>query len=112
MSAALMGLSGHDIHTWDVMPTKIAEGPFPDLLTLEDNGIRMVSLAVLIISAIAFAFAGFGMVQGCKQFKGRRGDYTGRGTGAFHLIGLGLLVLSGAFVGVASAYTAYSVNKK
>lgn len=107
-----MGLSGHDLHTWDTIPKKISEGPYPDLLTLKDNGIRMVSLAVLIISAIAFCFSGFGMLQGCKQFKGRKGDYTGRGTSAFHLVGLGLLVLSGAFVGVASAYTAYSVNKK
>lgn len=47
----------------------------------------------------------------CEQFKGRRGEYSGKGTGAWLVVGLVQFVLLGAWTGVVSAYTAYAVMK-
>lgn len=66
---------------------------------------------MLIIGAIQFAFSGFALLMACEQFKGRRGEYSGKGTGAWLVVGLVQFVLLGAWTGVVAAYTAYAVMK-
>ncbi|EPQ27367.1 uncharacterized protein PFL1_04906 [Pseudozyma flocculosa PF-1] len=107
-SASLMGLSGHDIVLFARLRDKAT---INNLVTIEDNGIRTVDVALLAISSVAFAFSLVALVLACCQFPKRRGERTGKGTYAYVLTGLVLLILSGAYAGIAAAYTAYSVMK-
>ncbi|PWN53504.1 hypothetical protein IE53DRAFT_383981 [Violaceomyces palustris] len=108
-SAALMGLSGSDIHFFSELKQKAS---INNLVEVHDNGILKVDLALLIISAITFAFSILSLFLACAQFPKRRGEYTGKGTYGYFLVGFVLLVLSGAYTGIAGAYTAYAVQKK
>lgn len=108
-SAAMMGLAGHDIHFLNGLKDKAT---INNLVRIEDNGILKVDLVLLIIAAISFAFSILALFLACAQFPGRRGERTGKGTYGYFLVGLVLLTLSGAWAGIASAYTAFSVMKR
>lgn len=66
---------------------------------------------MLIVGAIQFAFSGFALLQACEQFKGRRGEYSGKGTGLWLIVGLGQFTLLGAWTGVVTAYTGIAVTR-
>lgn len=66
---------------------------------------------MLIIGCVQFAFSGLALLLSCEQLKKRRGEYSGKGTHAWLLVGLVQLVLLGAWAGVVPAYTAYCVQK-
>jgi len=107
-----MGLSGSHLRQRSSIEDKISRQDFlPGFVNYESNGISPVDIAMLIVGAISFAFALVGIALSCGQFKGRRGEYSGKGSGAWLVVGFVLLLLSGAWTGVASAYTAYSVQK-
>ncbi|KAN0065647.1 hypothetical protein ACQY0O_000777 [Thecaphora frezii] len=107
-SAALLGLSGHSIHLFGRLDSKAT---INDLVRIEDNGIILVDIVLLAISAVAFAFSLLALVLACSQFPKRRGERTGKGTYCYAFSGLVLLLLSGAYAGIAAAYTAFSVQK-
>jgi len=65
---------------------------------------------MLIVGCISFAFIGVFLFLSCGQFKGKRGEYSGKGTGAWLFVGLVLLTLSGAWTGAVSAMTAWAVK--
>ncbi|PWZ03861.1 hypothetical protein BCV70DRAFT_24641 [Testicularia cyperi] len=107
-SLTLLGLSAKDFARWKTLRDRTT---INDLIRLEDNGMQMVVLATMIISAIGFAFGNIAAFLACLQFPKRRGERTGKGTFGYILVGLVELVLSGAYLGIASAYTAYAVNR-
>jgi hypothetical protein len=112
-AAALMGLTGSHIHQMASVKDKIAnQSSFPGFVNLETTNMLQVDLAMLIIGCVQFAFSGFALLMCCEQFKKRRGEYSGKGSGAWLVVGLGQFVLLGAWTGVVAAYTAYAVMKQ
>ncbi|PWN43174.1 hypothetical protein IE81DRAFT_98991 [Ceraceosorus guamensis] len=112
--AAMMGLSGSHLARFnDIRQTSddSATSTYPGFVYVSDNGMNMVDLGILIISAITFVTGILFAVLSCSQFRGRRGEYSGKGTGAWFLVGFWLLLLSGAWAGLVSAYTAFSVQR-
>ncbi len=107
-SVTLLGLNAWDYSRWQILKTK---SEITGLVSLSDNGMLNVVLAGMIVSAVAFAFGNLAAFLACLQFPKRRGERTGKGTYGYVLVGLVELVLSGAFLGIAAAYTAYAVNK-
>lgn len=107
-SVTLLGLSAWDYSRWHILRTKAEIGQF---VTLQDNGMLSVVLAALIVSAIGFAFGNLAAFLACAQFPKRRGERTGKGTYCYFFVGLVELTLSGAYLGIAAAYTAYAVQK-
>ncbi|GAC97592.1 hypothetical protein PHSY_005178 [Pseudozyma hubeiensis SY62] len=107
-SVTLLGLTAWDYSRWQILKEKSRINNFVEF---QDNGMLMVVLAGMIISAIGFAFGNLAAFLACLQFPKRRGERTGKGTYGYVLVGLVELVLSGAYLGIASAITAYSVNR-
>lgn len=111
-SAAVMGLSGSHIHQMASVKDKMAnQSSFPGFVNLEVTNMLQVDLAYLIIGAVQFAFSGFALLMSCEQFKQRRGEYSGKGSGAWFIVGLAQFVLLGAWAGVVPVYTAIAVMK-
>ncbi|PWN22356.1 hypothetical protein BCV69DRAFT_306572 [Microstroma glucosiphilum] len=102
-STALLGISGADIRV---------NSNLADFVTLEDNNWLTIQLVLLIVSALTFFFSAVGLVLAGRQFGGRRGEYTGKGTSAWILMGLIFLLLSGLLAGSAGAVTAFAVTRK
>ncbi len=71
-------------------------------------GTLSISSAVLVMGAVSFVWGGICLALAAKQFKGRKGNYTGEGTAAWLPVSLIYLLILGAWTGVVSAYTAYS----
>ncbi|KAJ1018376.1 hypothetical protein NDA18_006531 [Ustilago nuda] len=107
-SVTLLGLNAWDYARWQTLREKSRINNFVEI---QDNGMLTVVLAAFIIAAFAFAFANLAAVLACAQFPKRRGERTGKGTYAYLLVGLVELILSGAFLAIAAAYTAYAVQK-
>lgn len=107
-SVTLLGLSAWDYSRWQILKEKSRINNFVEF---QDNGMLTVVLAALIISAVGFAFGNLAAFLACAQFPKRRGERTGKGTYGYILVGLVELILSGAYLGIAAAYTAYSVQK-
>ncbi|SNX87281.1 uncharacterized protein MEPE_05991 [Melanopsichium pennsylvanicum] len=107
-SVTLLGLTAWDYSRWNILKEK---SRINGLVELQDNGMLTVVLAGMIISAFGFAFANLAAFLACAQFPKRRGERTGKGTYGYILVGLVELVLSGAYLGIAAAITAYSVQK-
>ncbi|CAO1614585.1 unnamed protein product [Sympodiomycopsis kandeliae] len=110
-SIAAMGLGGADYHDFMQLRQNMAASPFPGFVYLEDNGILQVDLLLLIAGAVTFFFSIVGLALAGRQFPKRRGEYSGKGTSAWLIFGLILLLLSGLWAGTAAAYTAFSVMK-
>lgn len=112
-AAAIMGLSGSHIHQMASVKDKMAnQSSYPGFVNLEVTNMLQVDLAYLIIGAVQFAFSGFCLLMSCEQFKQRRGEYSGKGSGAWLVVGLGQFILLGAWAGVVPAYTALAVIKQ
>lgn len=109
-AAAGMGLGGADIHDFKSLRSSMASSSLKDFVYLEDNGILTVDLLLLIASAVTFFVALVGLALAARQFPKRRGEYSGKGTSAWLLVGLVFLLLSGLWAGTAAAYTAYAVK--
>ncbi|KAJ1026893.1 hypothetical protein NDA16_002187 [Ustilago loliicola] len=107
-SVTLLGLNAWDYSRWNILREKSRINNFVEF---QDNGMLTVVLASLIIAAFGFAFANLAAVLACAQFPKRRGERTGKGTYGYVLVGLVELILSGAYLGISAAYTAYSVQK-
>lgn len=107
-SVTLLGLSAWDFARWKTLRDRTT---INNLVRLEDNGMQMVVTATMIVAAITFAVGNLAAFLGCTQFPKRRGERTGKGTYGYILVGLVELTLSGALTGIASAYTAYAVQK-
>lgn len=107
-SVTLLGLNAWDYSRWQILREKSRINNFVEI---QDNGMLTVVFAAMIVSAVGFAFGNLAAFLACIQFPKRRGERTGKGTYGYILVGLVELVLSGAFLGIASAYTAYAVNK-
>ncbi|TKY85491.1 hypothetical protein EX895_005653 [Sporisorium graminicola] len=107
-AVTLLGLNGWDYARWQTLRERSRINNFVEF---QDNGMLTVVLAALIISAIGFAFGNLAAFLACLQFPKRRGERTGKGTYGYILVGLVELLLSGAFLGIAAALTAYSVQK-
>lgn len=108
-STAAMGLGGADYHDFHQLRKNMAASPFPGFVYLEDNGILQVDLLLLIAGAITFFLSIVGLALAGRQFPKRRGEKSGKGTSAWLIFGLLLLLLSGLWAGTAAAYTAFSV---
>lgn len=67
--------------------------------------------AVLVLGAITFVWGIICIALTAKQFRGRKGNYTGEGTAAWIPVLLIYLIILGAWTGVTSAYTAFAVQK-
>lgn len=112
-AAALMGLSGSHIHQMGSVKDKMAnQSSFPGFVNLEVTNMLQVDLALLIIGCVQFAFSGFALLQCCEQFKKRRGEYSGKGSAMWLVVGLVQFVLLGAWAGVVPAYTAIAKIKQ
>lgn len=107
-SVTLLGLTAWDYSRWQILKEKSRINNFVEI---QDDGMLMVVFAGMIISAIGFAFGNFAAFLACLQFPKRRGERTGKGTYGYVLVGLVELVLSGAYLGIAAALTAFSVNR-
>lgn len=111
-SAALMGLSGAHIHQMASIKDKMQnQSSLPNFVILNEDKILNVDYAMLVIGAVQFVFCLFAMLMSCEQLKKRRGEYSGKGTRGWLLIGLVQFVLLGAWTGIVAAYTAYTVQK-
>ncbi|PWN35677.1 uncharacterized protein FA14DRAFT_160722 [Meira miltonrushii] len=111
-SIAMMGLGGAHIHQWASLQDKIAnQSSLPGFVGVDNNNITNVDYAIMILGAIQFVFSIFAMLMSCEQLKKRRGEYSGKGTKAWLVVGLTSLLLLGAWTGVVSAYTAFSTIK-
>lgn len=108
-SIAAMGLGGADYHDFHQLRKNMDASPLAGFVYLEDNGILKVDLLLLIAGAVTFFFAIVGLALAGRQFPKRRGEYSGKGTSAWLIFGLILLLLSGLWAGTAAAYTAFSV---
>ncbi|UZJ53893.1 hypothetical protein CBS101457_003213 [Exobasidium rhododendri] len=112
-AAAMTGLAGSHIHQMSsVMDKMNHQSSYPGFVNLEVTDMLKVDLAIVIIGAVQFAFSGFALLMSCEQFKARRGEYSGKGTGAWLVVGLGQFVLLGAWTGSVAAYTAFAVMKE
>ncbi|SPO24529.1 uncharacterized protein UTRI_03798 [Ustilago trichophora] len=107
-SVTLLGLTAWDYSRWQILREK---SRINGLIEIQDNGMLNVVLAGMIISAFGFAFGNLAAFLACAQFPKRRGERTGKGTYGYILVGLVELILSGAYLGIAAAITAYSVQK-
>lgn len=107
-SLTLLGLNAWDYARWQILKEKSRINNFVEL---QDDGMLTVVFAAMIVSAVAFAFGNLAAFLACLQFPKRRGERTGKGTYGYILVGLVELVLSGAFLGIAAALTAFSVQK-
>lgn len=107
-SVTLLGLNAWDYSRWQILRKKSRINNFVEI---QDNGMLTVVLAAFIIAAFGFAFANLAAVLACAQFPKRRGERTGKGTYGYVLVGLVELLLSGAYLGIAAAYTAYAIQK-
>ena len=107
-SVTLLGLNAWDYSRWMILREKAT---ITQLVSINDNGMLNVVLAGMIIAAVTFAFGNLAAFLACAQFPKRRGERTGKGTYGYILVGLVELVLSGALLGIAAAYTAYAVQK-
>lgn len=111
-SIAMMGLGGAHIHQWGAIKDKIAnQSSLPGFVEIDNNMITNVDYAIMILGAVQFVFSIFAMLMSCEQLKKRRGEYSGKGTKAWLVVGLVSLLLLGAWTGVVSAYTAFSTMK-
>ena len=61
-----------------------------------------------MLGAITFVWGIICIALAAKQFKGRKGNYSGEGTALWLPVTLFYLPLLGAWTGVTSAYTAYA----
>ncbi|PWN27789.1 hypothetical protein BDZ90DRAFT_232176 [Jaminaea rosea] len=111
-TAAMMGISGADIYDFQDIRSHMRYSRFNGFVNLEDNGILQVDLLMLIAGAIGFLTALIGLFLAARQFGKRRGEYSGKGTGAWLIMGLLLLAESGLWAGTAAAYTAFTVTRK
>lgn len=109
-SAAAMGLSGADLHDFLSLRVKMDESPLAGFVYLEDNGILTVDIVMLAAGAATFLTAIIGLFLCGRQLGKRRGEYSGKGTSAWLLLGLVLLLLSGLWAGTAAAYTAFAAQ--
>lgn len=107
-SVTLLGLTAWDYSRWQILKEKSRIG---GLVELQDDGMLNVVLAAMIVSAVGFAFGNLASFLACAQFPKRRGERTGKGTYGYILVGLVELILSGAYLGIAAALTAFSVQK-
>lgn len=107
-----MGLGGADFHQFNQIRSKMALTSLAGFVNLEDNGIMIVDIVLLAAGAVTFLVAGLGLLLAAGQFGGRKGEYSGKGTGLWLIIGLLFLLLNGLWAGTAGAYTAYAVQKK
>lgn len=104
----LLGLTAWDYSRWQILKEKSRINNFVEL---QDNGMLTVVFASMIVSAIGFAFGNLAAFLACLQFPKRRGERTGKGTYGYVLVGLVELILSGAYLGIAAAITAFSVQR-
>lgn len=104
----MIGMSGSDIRFWYVLRRNLAEAGQANVFSINDNGLRMVDLAVLVMGGVSFVWGAVCIALAAKQFKGRKGNYTGEGTAGWLPVSLIYLLILGAWTGVVSAYTAYS----
>ncbi|CAO1638015.1 unnamed protein product [Parajaminaea phylloscopi] len=109
-SAAMMGLGGADLSDFHVIRKKMLQSPLGGFVYLEDNGILTVDLLMLIAGAITFFVSIVAIVACARQWGKRRGEYSGKGTGLWLILGLIFLLLSGLWAGTAAAYTAFTVK--
>ncbi|CDS01803.1 uncharacterized protein SPSC_06472 [Sporisorium scitamineum] len=107
-SVTLLGLNAWDYSRWQILREKSRINNFVEI---QDNGMLTVVLAALIVSAVGFAFGNLAAFLACLQFPKRRGERTGKGTFGYILVGLVELLLSGAYLGIAAALTAFAVQK-